>query len=179
MAVIANGGRLVTPRLLAGPMEPGGELTVEVGEEMSPQVIERETASQVRRVLADVVVRGTGQKMLPHIERWNAFGKTGTAHRTMKGQYNQDHYVSSFVGGAPYEAPRLVIAVSIYDADKNADKNAPGKGHHGGTVSAPLAARILNRSLEYLDVPDSPDLPEPPPHIAQQLWNYRPAKKAD
>ncbi len=67
--------------------------------------------------------------------------------------------------------------MSIYDADKNADPDAPGKGHHGGIVSAPLAARILNRSLEYLAVPESPDLPEPPPEIAAQLHNYKPPKK--
>lgn len=173
MSVIANGGRLVTPRLVAGTMQPGGELTVQVAAHHDPQVIERETAQQVRRVLADVATkRGTARRA--ELERWNVFGKTGTAHRTIKGRYNEDHYVSSFVGGAPFESPRLVIAVSVYDADKSAG-DTPGKGHHGGIVSAPMAARILDRALEYLDVPESPDLPEPPPHIAQQLWNYQPA----
>ena len=178
MAVLANGGRLVTPRLLAGTMAPGGELTLKVGEGDNPQVVERQTANDVRRVLADVAVRGTAQKGRDEIKRWNLFGKTGTAHRTIKGKYNEEHYVSSFVGGAPYEAPRLVIAVSIYDADKNAGK-VPGKGHHGGHVAAPLAGRVLNRALDYLDVPDSPELPEPPAEIAPLLWNYKPPKKKD
>lgn len=173
MSVIANGGRLVTPRLVAGTMKPGGELTVEVSRALDPQVVERETAQKVRRVLADVAVRGTARRA--QMERWNLFGKTGTAHRTIKGKYNEEHYVSSFVGGAPYEAPRLTIAVSIYDADKSIGP-VPGKGHHGGIVSAPAAARILDRALEYLDVPESPDLPEPPPEVAPLLWQYKPKK---
>lgn len=178
MSVIANGGRLVTPRLLAGTMKPGGEVAVQAGSSYEPQVIERETALQVRRLLADVAVRGTARRVQDHITRWNMFGKTGTAHRTIKGRYNQQHYVSTFVGGAPYESPRLVIVVSIYDADKNVG-DTPGKGHHAGIVSAPAAARILNRALDYLDVPDSPELPEPPPEIASQLVNYHPKRKAE
>ncbi len=178
MAVLANGGHLVTPRLIAGTMEPGGELTVQVQNQLHPQVLERETANQVRRVLADVAVRGTARRATPFIEQWNLFGKTGTAHRTENGKYDEEHYVSSFVGGAPFEAPRLVIAVSIYDADKRVGPE-PGKGHHGGIVAAPTAAKILSRSLEYLNVPASPELPEPPPHIAEHLWNYTPKKKAD
>jgi cell division protein FtsI/penicillin-binding protein 2 len=171
MSAIANGGRLVTPRLVAGSMQPGGEVMVEVSDSHDPQVVERQTALEVRRLLADVAVRGTARRVQDEIKRWNMFGKTGTAHRTIKGRYNEEHYVSTFVGGAPYEAPRLVIAVSIYDADKSIGP-VPGKGHHAGIVSAPAAARMLNRALDYLDVPDSPDLPEPPAHIASQLINY-------
>src|SRR5690606_14479204 len=161
MAVLAHGGQLVTPRLIAGTLEPGGELTRHEHNQLHPHVLERETANQVRRVLADVAVRCTARRATPFVERWNLFGKTGTAHRTEDGKYDDEHYVSSFVGGAPFEAPRLVIAVSIYDADKDVGPE-PGKGHHGGIVAAPTAAKILSRSLEYLNVPDSPELPEPP-----------------
>ena len=33
-------------------------------------------------------------------------------------------------------------------------------------------SKVLERSLSYLDVPGSPDLPLPPPAIAEKLWGY-------
>ena len=72
---------------------------------------------------------------------------------------------SSFMGGAPAENPRLIVMMVIHEPDKSL-------GHYGGDVSAPAAARILERSLAYLEVPSSPDLPPPPPEIASVLWNY-------
>jgi hypothetical protein len=53
----------------------------------------------------------------------------------------------------------------IHEADKSL-------AHYGGTVSAPAAGRVLERSLAYLQVPASDNLPPPPPEIASRLWNY-------
>ena len=172
MSAIANDGRLVTPRLVAGHMSPGGEMTLDVSDDLAPQVIDPMVARQVRRVLADVPLRGTAKRA--RLDRWNVFGKTGTAHRAVNGHYDEEHYVSSFVGGAPAEAPRLVIAISIYDADKR--RGPANTGHHGGFAAAPAAAKIIERSLDYFDVPDSPDLPEPPAAIVPHLWDYKPNK---
>jgi cell division protein FtsI (penicillin-binding protein 3) len=91
------------------------------------------------------------------------------------GSYNQTSYTSSFIGGAPFENPRLVIAFILHEPDRS-------KGHYGGTVSAPSASRVLERSLAYLQVPASPDLPPPPPKIANVLYSFDPkayARKRD
>ena len=69
------------------------------------------------------------------------------------------------MGGAPAENPRLIIVMAIHEPDKSL-------GHYGGTVSAPASGRILERSLAYLQIPSSPDLPPPPPAIANVLVNY-------
>lgn len=169
MAVLANGGRLVTPRLVAGYVAPGGEFEIKVSPDLQHEVIKPEVAQAVRRVLADGPVRGTSKRA--QLERWNLFGKTATAHRFVDGKQSDNHYVSSFLGGGPYEAPRLVIEVSIFDADKQKGPS-PGFGHHGGVVAAPTASRILERVFEYLGVPDSPELPPAPPHIASKLHEY-------
>ena len=87
------------------------------------------------------------------------------------GQYNEENYTSSFVAGAPAESPRLVIAFVIHDPDK---KHALSMGlkYYGGAVAAPGAARVLEKSLAYLQVPASPDLQPPPPAISNVLVRF-------
>ena len=111
-----------------------------------------------------MVVRGTGVKA--RSATWNIFGKTGTAHISEgKAGYSEGRFNSSFIGGAPAEDPRLVVAMILHDPDKSL-------AHYGGAVSAPAAGRVIERSLAYLDVPASPDLPLPPPAIADVLYGY-------
>jgi hypothetical protein len=60
-----------------------------------------------------------------------------------------------------------VVAVIMHDPDKSL-------AHFGGTVSAPAAGAILERSLAYLQVPPSPQLAPPPTAIAQVLHAFDP-----
>jgi cell division protein FtsI (penicillin-binding protein 3) len=168
MCAFANGGRLVQPRIVKGILEENGRIasqTEPAALKMMPEVVDPITAAEVKRVLADVPVRGTAQKS--RSKTWNLFGKTGTAHVSRGGRYDQKSYTSSFVGGAPFESPRLVIAFIIHEPDRS-------RGHYGGLVSAPSAGRVLERSLAYLQVPASPDLPLPPPKIAGVLYSFDP-----
>ena len=162
----ANGGRLVDPRLVKGFLDAEGNIVTKTEPKslkLYPQAIDLYTAAGMRRILADIVVRGTATRA--RSATWNVFGKTGTSHVAKDGNYQDAKLNSSFIGGAPAEQPRLVVALIIHEPDKSI-------AHYGGTVSAPPAGRILERSLAYLQVPRSPDLPPPPPEIANVLWNY-------
>ena len=167
----ANGGKLVTPRLIKGFVDPDG--TVEkVGDnrtfEELPRVIDPDAAAEVRRILTDVPIRGTAEGSGTRSMVWNIFGKTGTAHISEgKAGYSLTKFNSSFIAGAPAENPRLVIAFIIHEPDKS-------KGHYGGNVAGPGASRVIQRSLEYLQVPGSPDVPLPPPDVAAVLHGYNP-----
>ncbi len=167
MSTYANGGRLIKPTLIKGTLNADG--TVEraaspLMPQMTPQVIDPMTAADVRRILADVMVRGTGSRA--RSQTWNVFGKTGTAHISdARGGYDNTRYTSSFVGGAPLENPRLVIAFIIHEPDRSL-------GYFGGTISAPGAVAVLERSLAYLQAQPSPDMPLPPPQVAAVLHNY-------
>lgn len=169
MCAYANGGRLVQPHLLRGILEPDGAIasrTPPTDLALLPQAVDPVTAAEVRRVLCDVVVRGTATSARSHI--WNVFGKTGTAKVSAGvSGYAEGKYTASFIGGAPAENPRLVIAMVIHEPDRSL-------AYYGGTVSGPAAGRVLVRSLAYLQVPPSPDLPLPPPEIAKVLVNYNP-----
>jgi cell division protein FtsI/penicillin-binding protein 2 len=166
MCAMANGGRLVTPHVVRGTLDDAGtDVAALVGKRpaMIASVVRDGSANGVRRVLADIPIRGTATKGRSDV--YNLFGKTGTAHRAVDGRYDTTHYTSSFVGGAPYEAPRLVVAFVVHDPDKS-------KGHYGGIVAAPAASRVLERSLQYLNVPPSPPLAPPSPEIASLLHEF-------
>ena len=48
--------------------------------------------------------------------------------------------------GAPFKNPKLVAIVTLHKPDMH-------KGYYGGTVSAPAAVAIMERSLMYMQVP--------------------------
>ncbi|HEX4124748.1 MAG TPA: penicillin-binding protein 2 [Tepidisphaeraceae bacterium] len=168
----ANGGKLVRPRLLRGVLDARGHL---INEDTPPfgsaaparQILDPQTVEEIRRVLCDVLVRGTATSARSSV--YNIFGKTGTAYISDgKAGYSKTEFNSSFLGAAPAENPRLVVGVFIHDPDREL-------GHYGGTVSAPATRNILERSLEYLQVPPSPPLQPPPPAIAALLVHFDPS----
>ncbi len=168
----ANGGRLVTPHLIKGVLDADGNVVAKYQHtDLSrlPQVIDPVTAAEVRRILCDVPIRGTAHGTGTRSMVWNIFGKTGTAHISEgKAGYSATKFNSSFIAGAPAENPQLVIAFIIHEPDR-------AKAHYGGWVAAPGASRVLQRSLAYLQIPPSPDLPLPPPSVASVLYEYDPA----
>lgn len=168
MCAYANGGHLVQPHVIRGTLGTNGTVAGRYPQVITaqlPRILPESAANQVRRILADVPVRGTGTKA--RSAAWNLFGKTGTAHISRNGVYNETAYTSSFVGGGPYENPRLVVAFIIHEPDRSIE-------YYGGAVSGPGARNVLERSLAYLAVPSSPDLPVPPPQVAGTLYNYNP-----
>ncbi|MEM6506249.1 MAG: penicillin-binding protein 2 [Planctomycetota bacterium] len=146
MSVLANGGVMVEPRIEAWrPAGDGASLT-------TPQrVISERTAEATLYAMRDAVAgeRGTGGKA--NSPFYDIFGKTGTAQlpNFEAGGYHQDRYVSSFLGGAPVEQPRLVVGCFIKDPDRSV-------GHYGGVVAAPAVRNVIERSLIYLGVPTNP-----------------------
>jgi cell division protein FtsI (penicillin-binding protein 3) len=170
MCAYANGGRLIEPRIVKGVLDDNGQVvsrTQHAQHSMLPEAVDPITSAEIKRILADIPVRGTATKA--RSATWNIFGKTGTAHISVDGSYDQKSYNSSFIGGAPFESPRLVIAFVLHEPDRK-------KGHYGGLVSAPSASRVLERALAYLQVPVSPALAPPPPEISNALYAFDPAQ---
>jgi cell division protein FtsI/penicillin-binding protein 2 len=163
----ANGGRLVRPTIVKGIIGPDGKI-VPLHEPVPlasrPRMITEATEMQMRQILCDVVIRGTATKARSQF--WNLFGKTGTAHISEgKRGYSLTRFTSSFICAAPAENPRIVIAFIIHEPD-------PAIAHFGGTVSAPGAAQMMERTLTYLQVPPSPDLGLPPASVQPFLVNF-------
>ena len=130
----------------------------------------RSLQRSLKRILCDMVVRGTATKARSRTGTSSARPEPRTSARA-SGGYNDNKYTSSFMGSAPAENPRLVITMVIHEPDI-AFANEHGLSHYGGAVAAPGAGRVLERSLAYLRVPASPDLPIPPPQIANVLYAF-------
>ncbi len=143
-AALANGGRLVRPRLLksaAGEEMAAGENSgvhvVAPGVDVGTQLLDGEIAEWlVQEPMKQVVERGTGKSA--RIPGLSIFGKTGTAQKLdpETGQYSDKAWVVSFVCGAPAENPAVIVLLMVDEP------TAPGI-HYGGTVAAPPAAKIL------------------------------------
>jgi cell division protein FtsI/penicillin-binding protein 2 len=163
----ANGGRLVRPTIVKGLLDADGNVVSggpEPALERMPQVIGEGAADQIRQILSDTVVRGSAT--MARSRHWNLFGKTGTAHISQgKRGYSPTRYTSSFLCGAPHENPRIVVAFIVHEPDRSI-------AHYGGRVSAPGAMRLVERTLSYMQVPPSPPLNPPSPHVASTLVNF-------
>jgi cell division protein FtsI/penicillin-binding protein 2 len=171
--VYANGGKLVRPHLLRGTLDPDGHVmssAVAADFDRLPQVLPPATAVEMRRILCDVVIRGTAKGCRSVV--WNISGKTGTSHISLgRSGYSPTRYNSSFIACAPAEDPRIVVAFIIHD---------PGTAEYfGGQVAAPGACRLIEDALTYLEVPGSPPLPLAPEQVASRLWEYQPTQITD
>ncbi|MBI4845970.1 MAG: penicillin-binding protein [Candidatus Omnitrophica bacterium] len=143
MAVIANGGYLVKPRVVQKIVDNKGEILYDFRDLPRKRIISENTAKTMRQILTGVVNNGTGQKAKP--QGYLAAGKTGTAQKIdSTGRYSHNKYVASFVGFIPAAKPRFVIAV-IFDE--------PHPYYYGGTVCAPVFKEIAEKILSYMNVP--------------------------
>jgi len=149
-AAIANGGRLVRPRLVRRIVHPDGRVDVVVPAPPA-RVLSEETARTVRNLLVGAVERGTGKKAT--IPGFVVAGKTGTAQKAGVGGYLPGKYVSSFVGFAPSENPKIVGLVLI--------EEPKGGRYYGGDIAAPVFSRVVSQALGILRVaPEEQRLPE-------------------
>lgn len=136
-SAIANGGVLVTPRLVD---RVGGETVSSGGKK---RVISRRVSRQMLDMLRGVVLEGTGTRAA--IPGYTVAGKTGTAAKIdPNGRYSRSRYVASFVGLVPATNPKLVIMVMV---------DEPHGDIYGGVVAAPAFAEIARFNLQYFEIP--------------------------
>jgi cell division protein FtsI (penicillin-binding protein 3) len=134
-AALINGGRLYRPTLLAGAPRPAARIAY------APQAVDF-----VKTALRQVVLEGTGRRARD--KTLAIAGKTGSSKIELKG--HEPKYVSSFVGYAPAEDPRLLVFVLADDPQRVGDVRP-----YGGVVAAPAVRKILTRGLPLLTRPVS------------------------
>ncbi len=124
------------------------------------RVISRRVAADIRSMLALVTSRN-GTAPTARVPGYRVGGKTGTAYLWRGKAYDKHLFRAQFVGLAPLNHPRLVMAVSV---------DQPDAAHHfGGQIAAPVFSEVIGQALRILGVPpDLPVQPDVPPAGRQQ-----------
>lgn len=134
VALIADNGNAAS----AAPAAPLVRVTTE------------SSAATVRTMLeAATLTGGTGRAA--RVDGYRIGGKTGTAWKHAGNGYAKGKYRSLFVGIAPIDAPRIVVAVMIDEPTKHS--------YYGGAVAGPVFSAVAGGALQFLGIP--PSLPAP------------------
>lgn len=162
ISAVANGGTLYRPRVVRD-IRGGSAGGRREGPGPQPATDSR-TAAEVREMMEDVVLEGTGKAA--QLDGYTAAGKSGTAQKIdpATGRYSANEYMASFVGFAPVNNPVITILVVL---------DSPVGAHHGGQVGGPVFKRVAEQVLAYLDVRHD----VPAPSDVETAKNLRPAQR--
>ncbi|WP_411766498.1 penicillin-binding protein [Winogradskyella sp. A3E31] len=142
---IANNGELVKPRFLKAVKEFDREIEVFEKEVLVDKICSDKTLLEVKNILKNVVVRGTGKRL--YSSTFSMAGKTGTAwtdYADIEAWRKDRKYVSSFVGYFPADNPIYSCIVVIH-------KPSTEIGYYGADVTGPVFKRIAQKI--YTDTP--------------------------
>ena len=145
--VFAHDGELVPVSLVKNPQPAAGM-----------RVLSPKTARAVRNMLYLAAGPG-GTAPKAQAMGYSVGGKTGTAYKQEGKGYADKKFRSWFVGMAPIDRPRIVVAVMV-------DEPSNGK-YYGGDVAAPVFSEVVQQTLRTLGV--QPDLDVRPQIVAQTL----------
>lgn len=133
-AALANGGWLLQPRIVKEVRGLPRE-----GPPPAWRIASPRNLALLRQMMEAVVESGTGMKA--RIKGFRIAAKSGTAQKALPGLgYVPGHYVSSFLGFFPAEAPRFLILVVL---DEVGVEPYWG-GHTAGEVFKALAERLID-----------------------------------
>jgi cell division protein FtsI (penicillin-binding protein 3) len=145
--VFARDGEVVPATLLKTDGQVHGE-----------RVLSVQNAKAMRKMLQMAAgPGGTAQKA--QTMGYSVGGKTGTAHKQEGKGYAGKKYRGFFVGMAPIEAPRIIVAVMI-------DEPSNGR-YYGGDVAAPVFSQTVQQTLRLMGV--QPDIAVKPQIVAKSV----------
>ncbi|MCU7723552.1 penicillin-binding transpeptidase domain-containing protein [Actinoplanes sp. KI2] len=146
-AAIANNGTYIQPHIIKSYISGKDGKVTSAGEPATHQVLSPNIAAELRTMMEAVVDNADATGTQARVNGYRVAGKTGTGKRLVDGQYTSSNY-GSFIGMAPAENPRFVIAVS-----------AEVPHGTGGEVAAPAFSKMMSYALLQNRVPPSATKP--------------------
>ncbi len=149
-AMLANGGKMVTPHVVKGLYDSQGRPFWQPKQSMPKQIFSPKNTKAILRMMEAVVDSGTGKAA--QVPGFRVAGKTGTAQKAAEGGggYSDSRFITSFVGIFPVDNPRYVV-LSVLDEPK-------GQAY-GGTTAAPIVSEVIKVVAGIEQVP--PSKPDP------------------
>lgn len=135
---LINGGRRITPHFGVAVEEADGEKVTELSYPEETGILSEETSAVVRSILEKVVSEGSGKNA--GIPGYQIGGKTATSQTLPR---SANRYISSFLGFAPADDPKVLGLCIIHD---------PQGIYYGGTIAAPVIRDIFSNVLPYLGI---------------------------
>ncbi|GAB5614054.1 stage V sporulation protein D [Faecalimonas hominis] len=135
---IINGGKRVTPHFAVCVTDREGKEVERFQYKTKRNGISEGTSEKMRTILESVVAQGSGKNA--YIPGYKIGGKTATS-QTLPRSANK--YISSFIGFAPADNPKVVALVVIHN---------PKGIYYGGTIAAPVVKDIFSNILPYLGI---------------------------
>ena len=146
-AMLANGGRLVSPHITRGLRS--GDALANAGPVSGVQLLDPKVTRTVIGWMETVVQKGSGKGL--QIPGYRLGGKTGTAQKALNGIYIPGARICSFVAVLPIEDPRYVVLVVVDEPQ--------GGNAYGSTVAVPVARQIVEALLVIEKIPPSRPIP--------------------
>lgn len=141
-ASIVNGGRRVTPHFGVRMIRSDGGAVKELSYPQGKQILSSETSASMRYVLEQVVAEGSGKRAA--LEGFRIGGKTATSEKLPR---SLKKYISSFLGFAPADDPRVMALITI---------DEPQGIYYGGTIAAPVIGELFKNILPYMGIRPEP-----------------------
>lgn len=135
---IVNGGKRIIPHFGVKILDTDGKEIEEFDYQAGKRIVSKETSETMQMLLESVVSEGSGKNA--YIEGYHVGGKTATS-QTLPRSANK--YISSFVGFAPADNPKILGMCVIYN---------PKGIYYGGTIAAPVVGNIFENVLPYLGI---------------------------
>lgn len=134
---IANGGTLMKPQIIREIRDDKGNVVKSFEPVKVRDVISKDTATTLINILEGVVSTGTGKNA--YVKGYRVAGKTGTSETLDK-----NRYIASFCAFAPADDPQVVLLVAL--------DNPLVYPHTGGMIAAPVAGKLMEDIMGYLQV---------------------------
>ena len=141
-ASIVNGGHRVTPHFGVRVIRSDGGAVKELSYPQGKQILSSETSASMRYVLEQVVAEGSGKRAA--LEEFRIGGKTATSEKLPR---SLKKYISSFLGFAPADDPRVMALITI---------DEPQGIYYGGTIAAPVIGELFKNILPYMGIRPEP-----------------------
>ena len=138
VSAIINGGDRVTPHFGIKAVSRDGKNIRKFSYPVEEGVLSEETSAAMRYILEQVVAEGSGKKAA--LSGYRIGGKTATSEKLPR---SLKKYISSFIGFAPADDPKVIALITI---------DEPEGIYYGGTIAAPVIADIFKNILPYLGI---------------------------
>lgn len=138
VSTVINGGHEVTPHFGVRIESADGTMIKELSYPGKENLVSKETSETMKTLLESVVSQGTGKRA--YLPGFKIGGKTATSEKLPR---SSKKYISSFLGFAPADNPKVIALVLI---------DEPVGIYYGGTIAAPVIKEVFDNVLPYLGI---------------------------